>query len=481
MEWSGLRLSSLVGISAVVSLSAACRSGNVGFDGGYRWDTGRDSRPHDGNSDGRPDGHADGDVNPDPCGRQSCGSTELCGPDGRGDGLDNNCNDRVDEECPCQAYVDSMSCFPGDPALLNVGVCSAGVQTCSEFGTWSPCVGHVSPSEEVCDGMDNDCDGSVDEDLAGCESAMLCPGGQAVAPLSSLALRGSDIYSGAVASWHWEVTCPATVPEDSCPQPASPTAQDTEVYFIASGTYRVTVTVVTPEGQTFVCSFAAYVEGGGLRVELTWDTQGTGRGDTDVDLHLHRPGMASDWFTADDCYFSNCKASSYIFDDTGPGTTWGLPPTDVSGCSDAPHGHGAQWQEIGHCYNPRLDVDVINCDPAVTDATSDSFCAPENINIDNPPQGDVYRILVNYYSAHGHAGVTNATVNVYCGGELRASFRTHDDVVLRDGSGSGGSNDNWHVADVRITTDECGLMSCDVAALDEIIQGVDFGAPWSSF
>jgi len=324
--------------------------------------------------------------------------------------------------------------------------------------------------------MDNDCDRSVDEDIDGCESAVQCPSGSGTPPLSSFALDGSRIYDGTYSSWQWTVECPSTVPDGSCPQPTDPSAQNTDVYFIASGTYRVTATIDTPDGVVS-CSFAVWVQGAGLRVELNWDTQGSGRGDTDVDLHLHRPGMQGDFFTDEDCYFANCTASDWAW---GEGLDWGLPhTTDVSACNQAPHGHGAEWEELGFCANPRLDVDVINCDPAVTDATSGSFCAPENINVDNPSQGDVYRVMVNYYSEHSHTGVTHPSVNIYCGGELRASFGTAGDVTLVNGSSYGESNDNWMVADLRFYTDECGDLTCEVQPLEQIIQGADFGPPWS--
>ncbi len=47
----------------------------------------------------------------------------------------------------------------------DVGLCQAGVQICQEDGTWSLCFG-VSYQEamiEECDGYDNDCDGTIDE------------------------------------------------------------------------------------------------------------------------------------------------------------------------------------------------------------------------------------------------------------------------------------------------------------------------------
>ncbi|MGM5482548.1 MAG: hypothetical protein ACQESF_03735, partial [Nanobdellota archaeon] len=66
-------------------------------------------------------------------------------------------------------------CTPGDTETrqcgeTDVGVCEYGVQerTCDTEGFWNPwgdCQGAVYPSEELGDGLDNDCDGEVDEGL----------------------------------------------------------------------------------------------------------------------------------------------------------------------------------------------------------------------------------------------------------------------------------------------------------------------------
>ena len=80
------------------------------------------------------------------CTGGSSGSAETC------NGIDDDCDGSIDEGIP------SMGACPGGSTM---GVCDPGNLIC--MGGSFMCVGRVDPRPEICDNLDNNCNGTIDE------------------------------------------------------------------------------------------------------------------------------------------------------------------------------------------------------------------------------------------------------------------------------------------------------------------------------
>ena len=83
-------------------------------------------------------------------------SAETC------NGLDDDCNGLVDD-MPASWFA----CYDGPAATRNVGLCHDGVRSCDRQadGSYAPsaCKNEQTPQPEVCNGVDDDCGGNVDQ------------------------------------------------------------------------------------------------------------------------------------------------------------------------------------------------------------------------------------------------------------------------------------------------------------------------------
>ncbi|MGB0590517.1 MAG: fibrinogen-like YCDxxxxGGGW domain-containing protein [Myxococcota bacterium] len=94
-------------------------------------------------------------------------AAEIC------DGIDNDCDDETDTDTDGAQLA--QSCYSGPEDTEGVGNCVTGVATC-QGGAWGECFGEVLPTDETCDGQDEDCDGEVDEDFPDLDADGLCDG-----------------------------------------------------------------------------------------------------------------------------------------------------------------------------------------------------------------------------------------------------------------------------------------------------------------
>jgi len=68
---------------------------------------------------------------------------------------------RPRQQAECKPGI-TEACYSGPEGTEGRGACKAGSRTCDKEGLWMKCEGELLPKSELCNKLDDDCDGIVD-------------------------------------------------------------------------------------------------------------------------------------------------------------------------------------------------------------------------------------------------------------------------------------------------------------------------------
>ena len=92
-------------------------------------------------------------------GNNNCTPSQTAGTESC-NGLDDDCDGETDENADSEVLT--AECYSGPLGTAGIGICQNGLRFCAD-GTFDACEGEILPETEICNGLDDDCDGIVDD------------------------------------------------------------------------------------------------------------------------------------------------------------------------------------------------------------------------------------------------------------------------------------------------------------------------------
>jgi hypothetical protein len=83
---------------------------------------------------------------------------------------------QCEERCDGNRCVDCVGNQMRTCGKSNQPPCVVGTQTCRN-GEWSECMGNKDPMPEMCNGIDDDCNGPADDNVTNCPNNQMCVNG----------------------------------------------------------------------------------------------------------------------------------------------------------------------------------------------------------------------------------------------------------------------------------------------------------------
>ena len=197
----------------------------------------------------------------------------------------------------------------------------------------------------------------------------------------------------------------------------------------------------------------------------------------------------------EDCYYGNCYAAMGGADLVN----WGYASSPQASCK----GWGSQTT-AAKCVNPRLDRDANGlsgiCNKNETNPNASSifkpFCGPENINLDNPGNGDEFAVGIRFYTKNSPAADNPMVhVNLYCdgarvfaGGYDPIAGNSYPQLITSGEDGNpdaGEGGDMWKVALVTTTLTDAGAgatgLGCDVVPTQSQVPDTTRDGPTTAY